>query len=543
MSKLHNTYWGILEKIIIGCLFILILVLLSGFKEPNNVQLVSLYDGWYRVEDGKRIDVKLPGLIPKDSNNNIVLYNDSLRAEDVNKVISFGEVTDGLSISVGDNVLYKYQDTSFVRNKQMKGKLYADVVLPTEISDTPLCVTYENVEDNKMLISSPVIGSLQRMTSFHMQNSSLVIFIRQAMFCLSIISSAIYSYMKHHGIQEKRFLDAALFLCVCSYWCKTDSGFFQVNGKFIAKGSLLSFYAFMLMSVPMVHFVKNTVHEDKKWVPRLWIIALYCNAIIQGIVHLVFKIQFIKMLSITHVLLFTGVISMTYLLWKEYKQYKTKELELCLNAFGILGASGVLALLLYWLLQIPWYDAIFQFGILLFVVILFLGIIQKVSNDISFHIEQTIYEKMSMEDRLTGLQNKKAFDKFLDEQIEIEHKQNTLLLLIHLDDLKEINRIYGLNMGDEIVIAAGSCIKQACNSITENSEELFRIKGDEFAVVIKNPTKRETEYIQLIEDEVKKYNLSNGSKCKVHLTYQQSFLKEIDNKVNAEGVKEKQNEL
>ena len=144
---------------------------------------------------------------------------------------------------------------------------------------------------------------------------------------------------------------------------------------------------------------------------------------------------------------------------------------------------------------------------------------------------------------MTGLQNKKAFDKFLDEQIGIEHKQNTLLLLIHLDDLKEINRIYGLNMGDEIVIAAGSCIKKACNSVTENSEELFRIKGDEFAVVIKNPTKRETEYIQLIEDEVKKYNLSNGSKCKVHLTYQQSFLKEIDNKVNAEGVKEKQNEL
>ena len=79
----------------------------------------------------------------------------------------------------------------------------------------------------------------------------------------------------------------------------------------------------MLMSVPMVHFVKNTVHEDKKWLPRLWSIVLYCNAILQGIVHLVFKIQFIKMLSITHVLLFTGVISMTYLLWKEYKQYKT----------------------------------------------------------------------------------------------------------------------------------------------------------------------------------------------------------------------------
>ena len=333
MSRLHNTHCEKLEKVIMVFLFFLVLVILSGFKESNNTQLVSLYDGWYRVEDGKRIDVKLPGFIPKDSSNNIVLYNDSLSAEDVNKVISFDEVTDGLSISVGDNILYKYQDTSFVRNKQMKGKLWADAVLPVEISDIPLCVTYENVKDSKMLISPPVIGSLQRMASFHMQNSNLVLFITQAMFCLSIISSAIYSYMKHHGIQEKRFLDVALFLCICSYWCRTDSGLFQVYGKYTARGSLLSFYAFMLMSVPMVHFVKNTVHEDNKWLSRLWIIALYCNAIIQGVVHLVFKIQFIKMLSVTHVLLFTGVISMTCLLWKEYKKYKTKELELCLNAF------------------------------------------------------------------------------------------------------------------------------------------------------------------------------------------------------------------
>lgn len=147
---------------------------------------------------------------------------------------------------------------------------------------------------------------------------------------------------------------------------------------------------------------------------------------------------------------------------------------------------------------------------------------------------------MSMEDRLTGLHNKKAFERFLNEQIVIEQKQNTLLLLIHLDDLREINRIYGFDTGDEIVIAASSCIKKACNSITLNSEELFRVKDDEFVVVIKNPAKDEKEYIQLIENEIKKYNLSNGSKCKVHLSYQQYTLKEIDDKVNAEGVKEKQ---
>ena len=33
--------------------------------------------------------------------------------------------------------------------------------------------------------------------------------------------------------------------------------------------NLVSFYAFMLMSVPMLHFIQNTVSKENQWIPEI----------------------------------------------------------------------------------------------------------------------------------------------------------------------------------------------------------------------------------------------------------------------------------
>lgn len=172
----------------------------------------------------------------------------------------------------------------------------------------------------------------------------------------------------------------------------------------------MSFYAFMLMSVPMLHFIQNTVSKENQWIPEIWILLFYGNAIGQGIVNIWFAVPFKNMLFVTHLILFTGVAVMAILLWREYQKHQTQELELCLKAFGVLGISGVIALALYWMYAIYWYDALFQFGILLFISFLFWGLLCKVSNDIQYRMEQAVYERMSIEDRMTGMKNRKAFE-------------------------------------------------------------------------------------------------------------------------------------
>ena len=54
----------------------------------------------------------------------------------------------------------------------------------------------------------------------------------------------------------------------------------------------MSFYAFMLMSVPMLHFIQNTVSKENQWIPEIWILLLYGNAIGQGLVNIWFAVPF-----------------------------------------------------------------------------------------------------------------------------------------------------------------------------------------------------------------------------------------------------------
>ena len=100
-------------------------------------------------------------------------------------------------------------------------------------------------------------------------------------------------------------------------WANSDLLEDNENVQSLLMEMVLSFYAFILISVPMLWFVQNTISEKVRWVPQVWIFLLYGNAILQGILNILFHIPFVYMLFLTHIMLFSGVISMICLLWKE----------------------------------------------------------------------------------------------------------------------------------------------------------------------------------------------------------------------------------
>ncbi len=528
--KQKTTKWGKLEALALLCLSILLLVLIHIFNTGDSSKIVSLNEGWHLVQGDRDVLVQLPCTIQVDEENQIILYNDNLKDSDQNKILSFDDIQYNLEIKIDDEVVYQYVDNYFPKNKQMKGKLWADIELPTHIENSTLTITYSNITDSSITISAPTIGSLEKVAGSHLQNSIFSIMMMLAMLNLGIIAIIIYLYMKSKNIYERRFFDVGLFLFACSLWCMTDSGLYQIYGSNTSVGSLISFYAFMLMSIPMLHFIQDTVSLQYKKIPMFWIIVLYANSFIQGIVYLLFHIDFIYMLSITHVLLFVGVFHTSYILWKEYQKDHDRQMHICFYAFSILGLSGIVALVLYWLLGIYWYDAIFQFGILLYISLLFYGLIHKVSSDIQFRLEQTIFEKMSIIDRLTGLKNKKAFNQFMEELRILSNKyEDALLVFIDLKGLKEMNDIYGLNIGDETIIATSRCITKAVNNSSDGVIESYRIDGDEFAVIILNPKKEINSYKDALEKEIHRYNSICTDKHKmIRINYGYSYLRNPD---------------
>ena len=516
-----------IETVCIVAVLVLLFLLTGRLyqSETDKSTFCSLNSGWYQIKDGKKIHVKLPCYVVTDANGKIVLYNDTLSEKDQGKFISSKGVQDHLEIDLGDGILYQYKKHKFQKNKQMKGKIWAEICLPEGTGEKTLRFMFEGEKNSSLYIQAPVMGSFPEIVKSHLQESVFSILMIIGMLGMGIVSVIIFLYTSHRRIVEKRFLNVAVFLFLCSLWSILDSEMYQMYGRQNEIGTQISFYAFMLMSIPMLYFVQNTVNRDVRWVPKVWIFLLYGDAILQGVINSLFGIPFIYMLFVTQLILMTGVTAMIFLLWKEYQKRQTQELKFCLRAFTVLGISGMAAIVLYWMFAIYWYDAIFQFGILLYISFLFGGLLFKVSNDIQFHLEQTVYERLSVEDRMTGAKNRKAFEQCIEEIQEAAILlKNVLLLFIHIDGLKKINDMNGMQMGDEVVIRTARSIQIAGKSLEPDAES-FRVNGNEFAVVAVNPQKLPEEWEKVILNELKK---EIGSRCRIELKFGYSYLREKD---------------
>ena len=394
-------------------------------------------------------------------------------------------------------------------------------------------LTFTELPGRMCRIDAPVLGSMPAVTGHHIQSSLFSIGMMLAMLVLAVLALLIFFYMSFFGIRELRFLDVAVFLLLCSLWCLTDSALYQIYGRDTAAGSVISFYAFMTMPVPMVHFVRNTVSGRLRLVPDVCI-ALFCaNALAQGAAYRLLGVPFIAMLPLTHLLLTAGVAAMLTVLLRSYRDKPEPQLRLRIAAFAALGAFGVAALVLYGLLHIYWYDTVFQFGVLLFIILLLYGLIGQAAGDMRFHMEHRISHQMQREDRMTGLPNRRAFEEYM-ERIRTGEVgcRDAVLTYIRLEGLNERNDRLGLQAGDEAVIAAARCVADFCRACEDGGESVscFRTGGNEFALIRPEPRANSGQLHRQFSAIVARYNRTCAPRARITMTYGFSRLCDEDGK-------------
>jgi ribonuclease P protein subunit RPR2 len=86
-------------------------------------------------------------------------------------------------------------------------------------------------------------------------------------------------------------------------------------------------------------------------------------------------------------------------------------------------------------------------------------------------------------DALTGLPNRRAFDEHLGEALAWarEHDREVALVLLDLDDFKQVNDRDGHAVGDQVLREVARVMLRSLRA----DEEAFRIGGEEFALVVK----------------------------------------------------------
>jgi diguanylate cyclase len=120
-------------------------------------------------------------------------------------------------------------------------------------------------------------------------------------------------------------------------------------------------------------------------------------------------------------------------------------------------------------------------------------------NTLNTQLEKA--RKESATDGLTGIYNRKAFDKRLGELVG----ENTMsrasfsLLMLDIDDFKKINDTYGHQTGDRVILA----VINKCRQSIRGEDFLARYGGEEFAIILpgaslKNAVKKANHICQSI---------------------------------------------
>ncbi|MBC8284681.1 MAG: PleD family two-component system response regulator [Nitrospinae bacterium] len=134
--------------------------------------------------------------------------------------------------------------------------------------------------------------------------------------------------------------------------------------------------------------------------------------------------------------------------------------------------------------------------------------VKKLIDTLEHH--QKHLEELATHDGLTGLNNRRSFDDFLDREWKrsIREKANMSLIMIDIDFFKKFNDVYGHQAGDD-------CLKKVATALTENlfrpSDFVARYGGEEFVVVL--PGTDEKGALKLAEplrDSVEKLNIEHA---------------------------------
>lgn len=98
-------------------------------------------------------------------------------------------------------------------------------------------------------------------------------------------------------------------------------------------------------------------------------------------------------------------------------------------------------------------------------------------------------QHMADHDPLTGLLNRRSFERELERQAATAARYGTrgALLVLDLDQFKFVNDTLGHNAGDELIVATAQVLRDRMR----DTDRLARLGGDEFAVILPEATRAE----------------------------------------------------
>lgn len=300
----------------------------------------------------------------------------------------------------------------------------------------------------------------------------------------------------------------------CSYlWVLTDSyllSFVTSNNVLCA---LLSYITFTVMFAFLFEFMMCLLRPIKLVGYACY--ALYLLELLNLINYIHKFIDRDLLIYPVHVISLATSIVILYVIRQMDKQQKIELTNYILYGYTSVAIMGIIALAVFYIGLDVEYTVFYTIGIILLCIFLTIAAAHKISEAIIEKADERAYKKLAYTDLMTGLKNKTAY-------IELEKqplKDNSIFIVLDLNDLKNINDTYGHRMGDQVITIAAKTITKFFGV-----ENCYRFGGDEFCIILNDASYTET--IKKI-DEMKEYMDKHNQETEVKIEFAIGYAKQL----------------
>jgi len=489
IKSIHMAYPVTAVTVILVFLLCACAIYLSGWKNDNfyaaRDELVSLNDGWTVSDSYGRViakDVSLP--FSKDIEGSSVSISRKLpEGEDKISALLFDNNRQRMSVSLDKDEIYSVNrggiyrllavtGTNLVKLKYDDGAiLNITVYEPNNAHCDIASIKGGSISAAKLYISDREIWTLVNI---------LIMLIVVVVLVLSFIC------MRLKALKDGKVPILLIFVSLTVVWAFGDSSFYTLTPLNIETAALISYAVFPFITMSMIAYTMSMCNGSYRNLRMLLLVN--CGI---TLLRMLLAIGGVAKLNTTlwmeHLYILISMMMCIKYAHREYKEHPNKYATSLFAGLIIVFVMAVTVVATYKLKIGTAYRAIGLTTVsMLFAYMSIMSIYTNVTADIDHrrdHERMNLLENEVNTDSLTGLGNRYAFDRLLEEiERDPESFSNAVLVMIDLNGLKYTNDTYGHKAGDELITYAAKCISETVGS----EAECFRIGGDEFTVVLRD---------------------------------------------------------
>ena len=329
---------------------------------------------------------------------------------------------------------------------------------------------YENYQG---LLNKVYIGTKAALLFFIMHTYGLGFALAVLLIIMSVILLLFYLLFWARKLSGYQFFLLAVFGLLAGVWMLGESYMLQFFTGKLQAWYMITMDALHLLPLPLLKMVERLPDYSYWRVCRNSRYFLMLYLILLILLQATGIRDFMQMLNVSLVIMFVICVGSLFLIYWEFFYNKNKQILPMITAISAFSVFACLELAQSLInIQRP-LGMYLQIGVLAFYIILCIFSIHNTFNLYVKGLKSEYYKQLSYMDQMTGCMNRRAFTEREDSWVP---GGTDVLLMIDLNDLKQINDVMGHHVGDVYIKKCSDAILDIFGKLGD----CYRMGGDEF---------------------------------------------------------------